>query len=145
MTAGATIMSFEFWTLRGQWLLLYGLIFLPYVYVAFQPFRYRRQNDLFRVISENAEDMIALVDVTGKRLYNSPSYEKILGYSPKELVATGSLQQIHPEDIERVTEAAIQARSTGVGKRLEYRMRHKDGSWRVLESTASAIRNRKGD
>jgi PAS domain S-box-containing protein len=145
MTAGFTTMSIAFWTLRSHWLALAGLILLPYLYIVYQRIRYRRQNDLFRVISENAEDMIAVVDATGKRLYNSPSYQKVLGYSPEELIATGSLQQIHPEDIERVIEAAKQARSTGVGKRLEYRMRHKDGSWRVLESTASAIRNRKGD
>ena len=84
------------------------------------------------------------MEVTGKRLYNSPAYEKVLGYSLKELAASGSLEQVHPEDRERVIEAAKEARQTGMGKRLEYRMRHKDGNWRVLESTASAIRNRKG-
>ena len=41
-------------------------------------------------------------------------------------------------------EAAHKARSTGQGQRLEYRIRHKDGSWRILESTASAVRNAKG-
>src|SRR5208337_5314917 len=34
---------------------------------------------------------------------------------------------------------------TGTGERLEYRIRHKDGSWRVLESTASAIRGPNGE
>ena len=42
-------------------------------------------------------------------------------------------------------EAAREARSTGVGKKLEYRIRHKDGSWRVLESIAGTIRNSKGE
>ena len=32
-----------------------------------------------------------------------------------------------------------------MGRRLEYRIRHKDGSWRVLESVASAVRNEKGE
>jgi predicted signal transduction protein with EAL and GGDEF domain len=45
----------------------------------------------------------------------------------------------------RVLEAARQARESGVGKRLEYRIKHKDGSWRVLESEASTIRDAKGD
>ncbi len=81
---------------------------------------------------------------TGKRLYNSPAYEKVLGYSKRELAATSSLEQIHPADRDRVVEVAKQTRLTGVGKTIEYRMRHKDGHWIVLESTASAIRNRKG-
>jgi predicted signal transduction protein with EAL and GGDEF domain len=41
-------------------------------------------------------------------------------------------------------EAAEKARLTGRGERMEYRVRHKDGSWRTLESTASPIRNAKG-
>jgi len=88
--------------------------------------------------------MIALVDVSGRRLYNSPAYEKVLGYSSKELRATSSFQQIHPEDLPKVIAAAEKARRTGVGERLEYRIRHKNGHWLVLESTASAIRNEKG-
>jgi diguanylate cyclase (GGDEF)-like protein/PAS domain S-box-containing protein len=135
---------FPSWVLQQPWPELAGLVVLPYVYIAYQRFHHRRKSELFRVVSENAADLIALVEVTGKRLYNSPAYEKVLGYSPKELAATGSLEQVHPEDRERVIEAAKQARLTGVGRRLEYRMRHKDGTWLCLESTASAIRNRKG-
>jgi len=120
------------------------LILTPYFYILYAVLRHRREAELFRLVSENAADMIALVEVTGKRLYNSPAYEKILGFSAKELAATGSLDQIHPDDRERVMEAGKQARLTGIGTRLEYRMRHKDGSWRVLESTANAIRNRRG-
>ena len=45
----------------------------------------------------------------------------------------------------RVLEAAREARESGIGKRLEYRIKHKDGSWRVLESIASTIRDGKGE
>jgi len=139
-----TCVIFPSWVLQRPWPEVAGLIALPYLYIAYQRFHHRRENELFRVVSENAADLIALVEVTGKRLYNSPAYEKVLGYSPKELAATASLEQVHPEDRERVNEAAKQAGLTGAGRRLEYRMRHKDGTWRTLESTASAIRNRKG-
>jgi len=143
MTISLTPIFFSPWVLHRPWLALGGLFLLPYLYIGLQRLRQGRQNELFRLISENAADMIALVEVTGKRIYNSPSYERVLGYSPRELAATSSLEQIHPEDIDRVIEAEKRARSTGVGKSIEYRMRHKDGSWRVLESTASAIRNKK--
>jgi two-component system NtrC family sensor kinase len=106
---------------------------------------WRNQDEIFQVVTENAADMIALVDVKGRRLYNSPSYTKILGYSPAELSETSSFEQIHPEDRMRVLEAAREARESGIGKRLEYRIKHKDGSWRVLESLASTIRDEKGD
>lgn len=107
--------------------------------------RARKQDQLFRIITENAEDMIALVDLKGRRQYNSPAYKKTLGYSPAELSATSAFEQIHPDDRMKVLDAARSARDTGVGKRLEYRLRHKNGTWRILESTASAIRNAKGE
>lgn len=100
---------------------------------------------LFQLITENAEDMIAVIDSHGRRIYNSPAYQKILGYAPAELDMASSLDQIHPEDCARVLEAAEKARNTGRGERLEYRIRHKDGSWRFLESTASVIHGLEGE
>ena len=105
----------------------------------------KRKEELFQIVTENAADMIALVDVSGRRLYNSPAYERILGYAPTELGKTSSFEQIHPDDRFRVLEAAREARETGVGKQLDYRINHKDGTWRVLESVASTIRDDKGE
>jgi len=122
------------------------------VLVLYQQFRIyqihrdsRTHEELFKIVTENAADMIALVDVKGRRLYNSPAYKRILGYSAAELGETSSFEQIHPDDRFKVLEAAREARETGVGKRLEYRIKHKDGSWRVLESLASTIRDAKGE
>src|SRR5580700_2818838 len=118
------------------------------IYQHLQLHRIRRQlaerDQLFQLISENAADMIALVDGDGRRLYNSPAYLKVLGYSPEDLKTTSSIEQIHPDDRERVVQAAEKARLSGQGERMEYRVRHKDGTWRTLESTASPIRNAKG-
>jgi PAS domain S-box-containing protein len=118
------------------------------VYQHLQLHRIRRQlaerDQLFQLISENAADMIALVDGEGRRLYNSPAYEKVLGYSSEDLKTTSSFEQIHPDDRLRVLQAAENARMSGQGECVEYRIRHKDGSWRTLESTANAIRNAQG-
>jgi PAS domain S-box-containing protein len=85
------------------------------------------------------------VDMKGRRLYNSPAYKRILGYSAAELGQTSAFEQIHPDDRLQVLEAAREARETGIGKRLQYRIRHKDGTWRVLESIASTIRDENGE
>src|SRR5690349_10087527 len=60
--------------------------------------RAAKREELFRIVAENAADMIALVDVKGRRLYNSPAYEKVLGYSAEELANTTAFEQIHPDD-----------------------------------------------
>lgn len=143
----------SYWLDLREWVRgLAALVLLFDVYTVYQHLqlqRIRRQlaerDQLFALISENAADMIALVDSRGHRLYNSPAYQKVLGYSPEELKATSSLEQIHPDDRPRVLQAAEKARLTGQGERMEYRIKHKDGTWRVLESTASAIKNAQGE
>jgi PAS domain S-box-containing protein len=56
------------------------------------------REELFRLITENAADMIAVVGVGGERLYNSPSHERILGYTPNEITGTLGFEQVHPDD-----------------------------------------------
>jgi PAS domain S-box-containing protein len=158
------IVSFVLPSLRTHWPLfnsapasdtvlgLVGLVLMFDIYTAYQHFQIQlvrkqliEREELFRLISENAADMIAVVDVEGRRLYNSPSYEKILGYTPQDLEGTLSFEQIHADDRERVLKAAQEAREKGVGQSVEYRMRHKNGSWRSLESKASTILNDRGE
>ncbi|MFA6543869.1 MAG: PAS domain S-box protein [Limisphaerales bacterium] len=105
----------------------------------------RRSEELMRLITDNAADLIAVVDAQGRRIYNSPSYQRVLGYSPNDLKVSSSLAQIHPEDIERVKAGAQLITTEGRHNHLEYRMRHCDGSWRYLESSGSAIRNALGE
>jgi PAS domain-containing protein len=54
-----------------------------WIYLAYR--RAKTREALFRIITENAADMIALVDTKGRRLYNSPAYQRVLGYSAPEL------------------------------------------------------------
>jgi len=162
LTAGIVFLTFfgdhaetnaPYWTDLREWvrgLAAFVLLFDIYtMYQHLQLQRVRRQlaerDQLFQLITENAADMIAVVDREGRRLYNSPAYQKVLGYSVAELSSSSSSDQIHPSDCERVLQAAAKARATGQGQRLEYRMRHQDGSWRILESTASPIQNPNGE
>ena len=131
---------------------LLGLVLLFDVYAIYQQVQIHRirrrlleREELFQLISENAADMIAVVDGNGDRLYNSPSYARVLGYTAEDLRKTSPLEQIHPDDLPMVLDAAKEAKGSAVGRRIEYRMRRKDGEWVVLESTASPIRNAAGN
>jgi two-component system cell cycle sensor histidine kinase/response regulator CckA len=130
---------------------LVGLVFLFDLYTIYQHlliYRIRKRllerEELFQLISENAADMIAVVDLHGKRLFNSASYQKVLGYSPEELESSSAYEQIHPDDRERVKKSAENARYSGTGQTLDYRFRHKNGSWLMLESTSSIIHTGEG-
>jgi len=99
---------------------------------------------IFQLILENAADLIAVIDANGKRIYNSPSYRAVLGFEPSELQETNAFAQIHPDDAGLVQRAIADARATGRGELTIYRMRHRDGSWRMLESRAGVVHDADG-
>jgi len=103
----------------------------------------QRSEEQFRLIMENLADLVALVDVNGRRLYNSPSYQAILG-NPRKLLGSSSFEQIHPDDQARVKEAFEETVRSGVGHRLEYRLLDVDKQPRHIESQGSVIRDAQG-
>ena len=103
----------------------------------------RQSEDQFRLIAENVADLIAVFDLDGKRLYNSPSYNSILG-SPESLKGTNGFQNVHPEDRERVKAVFQEVVRSGIGQRIEYRFVRKDGSIRDFDSKGSVIRDSHG-
>lgn len=104
---------------------------------------WQQREELFRQITENVSDLIAVVDVHGRRVFNSASYESLLG--PRErLAGSNSFQEIHPEDRDRIRRIFEQTVATGVGQRAEYRFLLADNSTRFIESQSSTIRNAQG-
>lgn len=99
-----------------------GLLVYQWVRMHLTRTESKNREEIFQIITENAADMIALVDLKGNRLYNSPAYKRLLGYSSAELSETSSFEQIHLDDRFKVLEAAREVRATGVGRQLEYRI-----------------------
>jgi diguanylate cyclase (GGDEF)-like protein/PAS domain S-box-containing protein len=99
--------------------------------------------EIFRTIAENADDLIAVLDTDGRRIYNSPSYRKIFG---KEELRAGSssFNEIHPEDRDRIMASFRRTVETGVGERSEFRFLLKDGSIRHIESQGNVVHNPAG-
>lgn len=100
----------------------------------------RDQERFFRLITDNIDDFIAVLDVEGKRLYNSPSYAKLFGDTHK-LLLTDSFAEVHPDDRDRVKQVFRETVQTGIGQRIEYRFVLPDGSIRQMESRGGVIRN----
>jgi two-component system cell cycle sensor histidine kinase/response regulator CckA len=99
---------------------------------------------LFRAIIEHSHDLIAVVDLEGRRVYNSPSYGPLLE-DPDTLEGTSSFVDVHPDDRQKVMEVFRETVVEGKGKRLEYRLIGRDGGTRYIESQGSVIPDSDGD
>jgi PAS domain S-box-containing protein len=102
-----------------------------------------RSEEQLRLIMENLVDLVAVIDLDGRRIYNSPSYSSILG-DPEKLRGTVSFAEIHPDDADRVKQAFRDTVRTGVGRRLEYRLSGKNGQMRYIESQSNVIHDARG-
>lgn len=89
----------------------------------------------WRSLIQNSSDLIAIVEPDGTIRYQSPAFEKISGYASGEISGKNCFDWIHPDDIPLVLEALNQTVSNpSTLLTIGYRVRHKDGSWRFLES-----------
>lgn len=90
-------------------------------------------------------DIIALLDAEGTVAYYSPSIERILGYRPQDVIGKRVFGALHPEDVPHVK--AVMAGlldQQGVSRSVEYRAKHRDGSWRAFEAVCVGIRDEHG-
>jgi PAS domain S-box-containing protein len=89
----------------------------------------------FEALLKNSSELILVQDPEGLILYASPSAEAILGRRAPDLVGRQLLGFIHPEDLGRF-QACMDglAGTANATASLDYRMRHRDGSWRWLAS-----------
>jgi two-component system cell cycle sensor histidine kinase/response regulator CckA len=99
----------------------------------------RSQERYFRLLLQNIEDGIMVLEEDGGvRFANSP-LERILGFVPEEIRGVTLFEHICPEDLSMVTEALERAaRAPGSAQRFKARFRHRNGSMRVLEAIGSS-------
>lgn len=100
----------------------------------------RRSDALFRSLIENTSDVVSILAPCGTVRYESPSVQSVLGWRPDELLGTNAFDLVHPDDLPRVRETFQRALNhPGTSDRIEFRARHKDGSWRLLEAVGNSL------
>jgi PAS domain S-box-containing protein len=99
----------------------------------------RRSEEQFRSLIENASDIVTIIGEDGILRYASPSVQRLLGYAPSDLLERNVFELLHPDDLPAVADALARALGEpGTPHSAEFRFRHRDGSWRVLESVGQA-------
>ncbi len=99
--------------------------------------RLRKSEEWFRSLIELGASVYAVLDPQGNVLYESPSVQRVYGWSPEELLGKSIFQRVHPDDVEYATQNFREVvEKPGHVKTIEIRYRRQDGSWRLVEVTA---------
>jgi PAS domain S-box-containing protein len=107
-------------------------------------------NDKYRLIIENTSDLIALTTLKFNTTftYVSPSYKKVLGYDPEDLIGKPGLDFIHPDDkrsfrpllkkyVGAKTKGLLTRKDLDISETVEYHIIDKSGNWHYMEGTAN--------
>ncbi|OGT61997.1 MAG: hypothetical protein A3E85_05270 [Gammaproteobacteria bacterium RIFCSPHIGHO2_12_FULL_45_12] len=93
----------------------------------------------FRLLAENATDIISRHTPDGAYLYISPASTVALGYGPHELINSSIYQLIHHDDHIKLKKAFTKRREGANSKPLAYRVKKKSGEFRWFESNIRLI------
>ncbi len=95
----------------------------------------RTNEERFRSLVQHSSDTTLLMDGGGIVTYASPATVDLLGRSPEEVEGVVVVELVHPVDRQRV-EARFSSLfdQTGVSEPVQFRIAHRDGTWRHAEA-----------
>ncbi len=100
----------------------------------------------FNNLIKDSSDVSAIFSVDGIIIFLSPSIRNILGYSPRVAIGMQSFDFIHPDDVKMVKDAYRRAfEDADYVFKHEFRYKHLNGSWRVLEGVGRQYRDENGN
>jgi PAS domain S-box-containing protein len=106
--------------------------------------RQQKSEARFTSLVQNSSDVITVTEPDGTVRYVSPSVERVLGYMPEDLIGNNRWELVHPDErleLQRLHADEYLKNKSGLTLRVELRMRHRDGSWRYIESIANNLLN----
>ncbi len=101
--------------------------------------------DRLNVLVDHSYDMVIETSSLGNFLYVSQNHDEKLGYKPKELIGTNIFQYVHPDDQAEVMKIFSSSLISFDSGHVEFRYRHKNQTWRWLESTGKPFRTASGE
>ena len=99
----------------------------------------KKSETRYRLLAENATDMISTHNAEGLYEYVSPSCLTLLGYHSSELIGHSAYEWIHPEDIPGVELTHRTVLEALVPSQVVYRIRHHDGHYIWFETQSRAV------
>ena len=93
----------------------------------------------FRLLAENATDMISRHALDSTWMYASPSVTALLGWAPDDLVWRSAFAMIHPADQDHAAQALARLNADAEPHTVRYRMAHADGRWVWVEMLARQV------
>ncbi|MDY7527290.1 PAS domain S-box protein [Cryobacterium sp. 10I1] len=97
----------------------------------------------YRLLAENASDVVLMVDSADRYVWASPSLEEALGWKHDDLLNRMSAEFVHPDDLPGVL-AARTNQNEGVRRHRPFRVRRSDGTYRSVSTITRDLHDAAG-
>lgn len=99
--------------------------------------KFRESEDHFRIIADNSNDLITMINEHGYIDYVSPSYKDILDYAPDEYIEQHFLHNVHSDDKNKLLESYAHSIAAHTVWKEQFRQKNGDGNyiWSELRGT----------
>lgn len=106
----------------------------------------KESEERYKLITENSQDVVSLMDLEGNYVFITPSVKETLGYDPMDVIGKNTLDFIHPDDRKMIKNGL---KASVKEKRKEskaiFRWKHRNGEYRWIESGGGVILDDQGE
>ncbi len=100
----------------------------------------QHREEHFRALIENTLDIILVLDYDATIVFAGPSVDRALGYRPSQLVGTNFFELVDPDEVTGHFQNFLkQVKKQGAAPSVEMRIRHADGTWRILAASSNNL------
>jgi PAS domain S-box-containing protein len=100
----------------------------------------KESEECFCSLVRYSSDIITILEADGTVRYVSPAVERMTGYKSEDQIGTNAFDSVHPDDREQALATFAEVlKKPGFHPPMEFRVPHRNGSWRYLEHVANNL------
>ncbi|WP_286742461.1 PAS domain S-box protein [Roseivirga sp. UBA1976] len=100
----------------------------------------KESEERYKLITENSNDIVTLMDVEGNYVFITPSIKEAMGWEVDEVIGQNTRNFVHPEDLPDIEKGFLETLEKKIKERtMIFRYKHKNGSWRWMKATGGII------
>lgn len=104
----------------------------------------RESEEIFRAITNNITDLIAIIDKRGVYQYVSPSHRAVMGYEWDDLVGKPAFDLIHPDDVSKAYQLFHRGLGAGSSQHVDLRLVSKSGAYHWYDAMGNVVEDMHG-
>jgi PAS domain S-box-containing protein len=100
----------------------------------------KESENRFRSLVQNSTDITTILNEQGEILFKSPSFYRTFAFEEEDVIGKNIFEFFHPDDVEKAHKEFFKGLDRGgISDPIEFRFKHKNGSYLFVESVGNNL------